>query len=223
MNPPTPVSKRMARRLLHAGLPMPRFLRPLIVGLYRCGVAINEAGPLLWKVLWVEPVLRSVCESVGAGLRAERIPYMRGRGRLVLGEDVRLSGRSCFYFMSHMSVPPEIVVGNNTFIGNGCTLAAARSIRIGHDCLLGPGVRVHDNDGHPLDPVRRRRGEPADPADSAAVVIGDGVWVAAQAIILKGVNIGENAVVGAGAVVTADVPAATVVAGNPARVVRTLE
>ncbi len=222
MNTPKPLWKRLAGRMLRAGLPVPRLLRPLIRGFYRLGVAVNEAGPLLWKLIWVEPVLRSVCESVGTGLRAERLPYMRGRGRLVLGDDVRLSGRSCFYFMSHVDTRPEIVVGRNVFIGNGCTFAAARSIRIGNDCLFGPEVRVHDNDGHPLDPARRRRGEPSGPDGIAAVTIGDGVWIAAQAIILKGVTIGENAVVGAGAVVTADVPPGTVVAGNPARVVRTL-
>jgi acetyltransferase-like isoleucine patch superfamily enzyme len=222
MNTPKPLWKRLAGRILHSGLPVPRVLRPLIRGLYRVGVAVNETGPLLWKLVWVEPVLRSVCESVGTRLRAERLPYMRGRGRLVLGDDVRLSGRSCFFFMSHVESTPEIIVGNNVFIGNGCTFAAARSIRIGNDCLFGPGVRVHDNDGHPLDPARRRRGEPSNPEENAAVTIGNGVWVAAQATILKGVTIGENAVVGAGAVVTADVPANSVVAGNPARVVRTL-
>ena len=220
MNTPKPLWKRVAGGILRSGLPVPRIIRPLIRVAYRAGVAMHEGFPFLIKLIWIEPVLRSVCATVGQGLRAERLPYMRGKGRLCLGNGVRLSGRSCFYFMSHVESLPEIVVGNNVFIGNGCTFAAARSIRIGNDCLFGPEVRVHDNDGHPVDPVRRQRGEPVDASGIAPVVIGNGAWVAAQAIILKGVTIGDGAVVGAGAVVTGDVPPGAVVAGNPARVVR---
>ena len=124
--------------------------------------------------------------------------------------------------MAGMPELPEIRIGNRTFVGNGCTLAAARSIVVGNHCLLSAGVRVHDNDGHPVDPDRRRAGEPIAPDEAAAVVIEDNVWIGACAIVLKGVTIGENAIVGTGAVVTKDVPPNTIVAGNPARVVRGL-
>ncbi len=84
-------------------------------------------------------------------------------------------------------------------------------------------MRIHDNDGHPLDPARRRRGEPIRSEETAAVVLGDNVWVGAGATILKGVQIGNDAVIGTGAVVTSDVPAGAVVAGNPARIVKQLD
>jgi acetyltransferase-like isoleucine patch superfamily enzyme len=207
---------------MRAGLPVPRIVRPLIRALYRGGVAIHEAWPVVLKWVWVEPVMRSVCERVGRGFRAERLPYLRGRGRLWLGDDVRLSGRSCFYFMRGPAGTPEIRIGDGVFIGNGCTLSAAERIEVGPRCLIAPGVRIHDNDGHPLDAAQRMAGLPMGPDSIRPVVIEEGVWLAAQAVVLKGVRIGARSVVGAGAVVTDDVPADSVVAGNPARVVKPL-
>jgi acetyltransferase-like isoleucine patch superfamily enzyme len=214
--------KRTARAILRAGLPVPFFVRPVIRAVYAVGVALHEGLPFLLKLFWIEPVVRSVCERVGKGLQAERLPYIRGRGRLRLGDDVRLSGRSCFYFMCNTDALPEIEIGNGVFIGNGCTLAAAQRIALGHHCLLAPGVRIHDNDGHPLEAARRIAGEPMGPANIRPVVVEDGVWLAANVTVLKGVRIGARSVVGTGAVVTEDVPPDSLVAGNPARVIRRL-
>ncbi len=199
---------------------MPRVVRPLIRALYMAGVAGAEAWPLVLKTLWIEPVLRSVCEEVGPGLRAERLPYMRGRGTIRIGRRVHLSGRSCFYFMDVVGERPRIEIGDGAFIGNGCTFSAARLISIGAGCLISTMVRVHDNDGHPLDSARRRAGERITSEEIAPVVLEENVWVGAGAIILKGVRVGRDAVIGAGAVVTRDVPAGAVAAGNPAVVVR---
>lgn len=206
--------------LRNVRVPVPRLCRPVVRALYRLGVTVVEGATVLRGVLWIEPVLKSVCEEVGRRLRVECLPYMRGRGKLRLGDDVHLSGRSCFYFMSGMPEDPEITVGDRTFIGHGCTFAAARRIVIGCDCLISAGVRVHDNDGHPLDPERRRRREHIAVDEASEVTLGDNVWIGAGVIILKGVKVGDHAVVGAGAVVTSDVPANVVVGGNPAKVVR---
>lgn len=206
--------------LLRLRMPLPRLVRPAVRAVYRFGVAVVEGAAVLRRFLWIEPVLRSVCEGVGVGLRADCLPYIRGRGRLVIGDDVNLSGRSCFYFMSGMPWRPEILVGDRTFVGHGCTFSSARRIFVGRDCLISAGVRIHDNDGHPLDAERRRRKERILADETSEVIIGDNVWIGAGAVILKGVTIGDNAVVGAGAVVTSHVAADTVVAGNRAVVVR---
>lgn len=218
-----PSFRNVAKSIVHAGLPLPAPVRPLIRTAYRLGVFTVESLAFVRKVFWVEPVLRSVCAGVGRHLRAECLPYMRGDGNLTLGDHVNLSGRSCFYFIHGMPEKPAINIGDHTFIGNGCTLSAAREIRIGAHCLVSSMVRIHDNDGHPLDPARRRRHEPIQPEESAPVIIEDNVWIGAGVTILKGVRIGADAVVGTGAVVTVDVPAGAVVAGNPARVVRQLD
>jgi acetyltransferase-like isoleucine patch superfamily enzyme len=82
--------------------------------------------------------------------------------------------------------------------------------------MIGPNVSIITS-GHPIDPSRRRASVVAKP-----VVIGRNVWIAAGAIIIGGVTVGENSVVAAGAVVTRDVPANTLVGGNPARVIRSI-
>lgn len=214
--------RNIAKRIVHAGLPVPGFIRPVIAAGYRCGVFCVESSSFFLKVFWVEPILRSVCESVGTHLRAERLPYMRGKGRIRIGNHVNLSGRSCFYFIHNVSDAPIIEIGDHTFVGNGSTLAAGREIRIGAHCLISALVRIHDNDGHPLDMTRRLEHAPIGDDDVAPVIIEDNVWVGAGATILKGVRVGEGSVIGTGAVVTSDVPPASVVAGNPAKIVKSL-
>ena len=95
-----------------------------------------------------------------------------------------------------------------------------RSVRIGNHCLIAGGVQIFDMDGHPSDAAERRAGT-APPAESIRpVVISDDVWVGSGALILKGITIGARAIVAARAVVTRDVPADAIVAGNPARIVK---
>lgn len=224
--------KNQIKKILRMGIPVPKCMRPLLGGLYRLGVAVTEGLIFLRKFFFVEPILRSVAE-VGEKLWADRLPYMRGKGKLVIGNNVRLSGRSCFYFMNVASdgeglqedqegkeanrkKKPLIEIGNNVFIGNGCTFSSANSIVVGDHVLISAGVRIHDNDGHPLNAERRKVGERITDAETKPVIIGDNAWIGAGAVILKGVNIGSNAIVGASAVVTGNVPDNAIVAGNPA-------
>lgn len=142
----------------------------------------------------------------GRELRAE--PGVRVRGRVTLGEKVGLM-RDC----ELLAVAPDaqITLGDHVFVNRGARIVASRSISIGAETLIGDEVRVLDSDYH-------RLAEDADP--TAPVVIGPRVWVASGAMVLRGVTIGEGAVIGARALVTHDVPAHTLAVGSPARVVR---
>ena len=110
----------------------------------------------------------------------------------------------------------ETTVGRNVFINQNCTLYDLGGIDIGDDVMIGPNVSIITS-GHPISPTERRSGVVAKP-----IRIERNVWIAAGAIIIGGVTIGENSVVAAGAVVTKDVPANTLVGGNPARVIRSI-
>ena len=107
----------------------------------------------------------------------------------------------------------NISVGRNTFMNFNCVILDVLQVRIGDDCQIGPNVQIYTAD-HPLDPDVRRSGLES----GRPVTIGNNVWIGGAAIILPGVAIGDNAVVGAGSVVTRDVPAGATVVGNPARV-----
>jgi len=106
--------------------------------------------------------------------------------------------------------------GRNVFVNHGCTAMDLGGIDIGDDVMLGPNVQLISS-GHPLDPATRRSQITTGP-----IQIGRGAWIAAGATVLQGVTVGEDAVVAAGAVVTKDVPARTLVAGVPARILRSL-
>jgi acetyltransferase-like isoleucine patch superfamily enzyme len=99
---------------------------------------------------------------------------------------------------------------------SGCSITAMNKISIGNRVMIGSGVLIMDTDAHPLDAAARQRGEIA---QGRPIQIDDDVFIGARAIVLKGVHIHRGAVIGAGAVVTRDVPEFAIVAGNPARVV----
>jgi acetyltransferase-like isoleucine patch superfamily enzyme len=108
----------------------------------------------------------------------------------------------------------RLTIGNNTNVnGLGTKILCAQAVTIGSDCTFSWDVQVLDNDFHAMtvDGVRQ--------PSVAPVVIGDRVWVGTRVVILKGVRIGDGAVIAAGAVVTKDVPPGAVAAGVPAKVV----
>ena len=111
-----------------------------------------------------------------------------------------------------------ISIGAGTFVNYDCVMLDVAPIRIGAVCQLAPRVQLLTAT-HPIDPGPRRVGwESAEP-----IAIGDNVWLGGGAIICPGVTIGEDTVVGAGAVVTRDLPAGVVAAGVPARVLRQID
>lgn len=108
-----------------------------------------------------------------------------------------------------------IHIGARTFVNYNLTALDVATITIGEDCQIGPNVQLL-TPTHPVDPQPRRdKLEAAQP-----IVIGDNVWLGGGVIVCPGVTIGENSVIGAGAVVTRDIPANVVAVGNPARVLR---
>lgn len=108
----------------------------------------------------------------------------------------------------------KLTLGHNSYM-NESLIQCANSITIGDDCAIAGDVLIQDTDFHP---ILDEKGN--EKPISKPIMIGNKVWICANAIILKGVTIGDGAIVAAGAVVTKDVPARCVVAGNPAKVVR---
>lgn len=111
-------------------------------------------------------------------------------------------------------------------IGPGCELSGAsitarsKTIKLGRDVMLAPNCIIVDSDFHAPWPSQGRKTDPGLEND-AEVIIGDNVWIGMNCIILKGVHIGNGAIIGAGSVVTRDVPANALACGAPARVVKT--
>ena len=112
----------------------------------------------------------------------------------------------------------NITVGEGTFVNYGLVALDVARISIGAHCQIGPNVQLL-TPVHPLEPTPRKVGlESADP-----IVIGNNVWLGGGVIVCPGVTIGDDCVIGAGAVVTRDIPARSLAVGSPARVIRTLD
>jgi acetyltransferase-like isoleucine patch superfamily enzyme len=177
---------------------------------------LRQLGPLVRKAREAATARRQLRRAtmVGKSVRVQGRIFVQNDGRIIIGERV--------HFVAAM-VPTELVafaggqltIGDRTFVNYGCSFAATQRVQIGADCLFGPYVNITDNDFHDLsDRTRLPEAQP--------VLIGDQVWIGTRAIILPGVTVGDGAVIGAGSVVTKDVPPGGVVAGNPARLLRTL-
>ena len=108
-----------------------------------------------------------------------------------------------------------IEIGKNVFINHGCSFLDMGGITIEDDVLIGPKVNLV-TENHPLDPINRRA------LVAKAIVIKRNAWIGAAATILPGVTIGENSVIAAGAVVTKDVAANTIVGGVPAKFIKNI-
>lgn len=124
----------------------------------------------------------------------------------------------CTFFVDRGAV---LTIGNNVGMSQAA-LICHKSITIGNNVKIGGGVCIYDTDFHSLDPVIRRSSEDLKNRAEKPVVIDNDVFIGAKSIILKGVTIGENSVIGAGSVVTKSVPANQIWAGNPARFIRSI-
>lgn len=115
----------------------------------------------------------------------------------------------------------RIYIGDNVGI-SGSTIYAREEITIGNHVLIGANTKIMDNDFHPIE-VEARNANNFNSLKCRPVHIGDNVFIGCNSLILKGTEIGENSIVGAGSVVCGKFPENVVIAGNPARVIKTLQ
>lgn len=109
----------------------------------------------------------------------------------------------------------HIEVGKNFFANYNCTIIDVAKVKIGDNCQMAPNVAIYTA-GHPLHPVSRNSMYEY----GISVTIGDNVWIGGNTVIMPGVHIGSNTVIGAGSVVTKDIPDWVVAVGNPCRVIK---
>lgn len=181
-----------------------------------------------WSLLKARLRRRSII-TAGRGARiypsAEILNAQDDPAAIIIGERGMVRGE--LFVFGHGG---RIRIGKDCFIGPGSRIWSGAEVTIGDHVLIAHNVSIMDNLTHPFDHLQRRehfdaiytRGHPRDiDLDDKPVRIGDDAWIGAHSIVLRGVTIGDRAIVGAGSVVTRDVPADAIVAGNPARVLRT--
>ena len=174
--------------------------------------------------IWKYQVLSNCTRATGSPIRRQPL-LLLGPGRIAIGERVQIGWETSQDFHTgychvEASTPgASVEIGDFAEINNNVFIKSeGPGISIGAHALLGSRIVIYDSDFHELDPRRRRGGTPA----MGRVELGENVFVGDRVVILKGVTIGADSVVGAGSVVTASIPAGVIAVGNPARVVREL-
>lgn len=176
---------------------------------------------LKFQEFYVNHFLRPHFESLGKGFTFVKPWHVE-----VFGSPIELGDYANVIASAHMKVnfsvwsdkkdATGIKIGNYCLICSGVRLSSACEISIGDNCMMAGGVYITDSDWHDI--YNRTSAGTAAP-----VRIDKNVWVGDSAIICKGITIGENSIIGAGSVVTNDVPPNSIAAGNPARVVKHLD
>ncbi len=154
--------------------------------------------------------------SCGKNLLVKDLFVFSGAGSVHLGNNIYIKGGPYRNnILETFSSAANITIGNHSFL-NGVKMHCLSRIEVGKRCIFA-NARISDHDPHSVYPNRWNLSVPL---ITKPVIIEDNVWVCMESIVLKGVRIGKNSVVAAGAVVTKDVPDNCVVAGNPARIVK---
>lgn len=214
------IARPIAKKVLYGQAVRPGpATRWLYIAIAHADVVAREAYELARRTLIATPAFLAQCEQYGKRITVDRIPYIQGNPRIILGDDIRFSGQ--VGIKANRSRDCVLRIGNGVFVGHGTTFVVAKSVEIGDFSSIGGGCYIADTDGHSnYNPNRPIWEVPATEAEIAAVVIEDNVQISRDVTILKGVRVGARAIIGAGSVVRTDIPPDAVVAGNPARVVK---
>ena len=186
---------------------------------------------------WFKAILKITKVTYGKELLLKGIPVIFNKkgARLILGDNCTIKSSflsnlvGLYYRTIIVTRTPEakIVIGNNVGI-SGATIYARNQIEIGDNTCIGGNAKILDNDFHPIEWEERNRllkdvhGGDADTIPSKPISIGKNCFIGCNAIILKGTVLGDGCVVGAGAVVSGKYPENSVIAGNPAKIIRTV-
>jgi len=203
---------------MQSNLPQPSFLKPPLRFIYELkGVAwqtLNRAISLFYR----EPLFRARCEKAGKRLNIACLPEVYGHTRIFLGDDVTFTGlvgiASGRFFDD-----PRLIIKDRSGVGHRTVFSVNREILVEEDVIIANECFISDSDGHPRQADLRAANAPLDPRDIRPVRICRSAWIGLGCCIMKGVTIGEGAIVGARSVVISDIPPYCIAMGNPAEVI----
>lgn len=210
---------RVAKGINTFNVPDTPSVRRIAKVAYAGHVLVRDTKERMVGMLWAEPLFRARCEQAGKNLYLERVPYIVGHAKIYLGDNVSISG-ALSVTSGRFVDEPELIIGNDVFLGNGCKFTVNRRVKIGNHVSIAGGTTIADSDGHPSNWEDRADNAELGEEEMREVNIGDHVWIGRDVQILKGVTIGERAIIGAGSVVISDVPPDMTAMGSPARLIR---
>lgn len=210
--------RAVARAIRNPQAPvLPRAMKPLLRSLYELHYFVIQIVRLLLTVLYRHPLFQGRCASFGKNVAIDGLPFVNGHVQIHIGDNVHLGGRLDIHSGRFMN-QPQLVIKNNAELGWNVRITVNQEVVIEEDVRVSYDCRISDSDGHPREADLRRQNAPVDPKDIRPVRICRDAWIGNGSHIMKGVTIGEGAIVGANSVVITDVPPYSLALGNPAEV-----
>lgn len=198
--------------------PLPRLLMPALRALYSFHFLTIRIFRTILTIFYRNPLFQSKCASFGRGVYIGGMPFVTGPVEIYMGDGSGL-GEKVSIMSGRIIDRPRLVLKDYAGVGMNTIIVVNREIVIEEHVIISWGCTISDSDGHPREADRRAAGEPADAKDILPVRIGRYAWIGNGSYILKGVTIGEGAIVGANSVVISNIPPYSLAMGNPAEVI----
>jgi acetyltransferase-like isoleucine patch superfamily enzyme len=210
--------RSFVKAVLTSNFPVPRFLYPVLRLIFDLQGQIAEFFRWGFSYFIREPLFRARCASVGKRFRLFRLPYVMSHAEIRIGDDVNFFGKVDI-MSGRIFDNPRLIIHDRVDIGHNVGFVVNKEIVIEDDVNVASGVRFMDSDAHPKDTQDRIADLPPKPEEIKPVRICKNAWIGQNVFILKGVTVGEGAIIGVNSVVITDIPPYSVAIGNPARVV----
>ena len=165
----------------------------------------------------------------GNNLKVYNYLYLYNLGSIIIGDNFTFSSGDCINPICrnikgciHVMKDAKLIIADHVGISSAC-IWVQNEINIGNHVNIGGNCIIIDNDAHPIDFIKRRDPPTANNTTSKPISIEDDVWIGANCTILKGVTIGARSIIGAGSVVTSEIPKDCIAAGNPCKIIKYLK
>jgi acetyltransferase-like isoleucine patch superfamily enzyme len=186
--------------------------------LYEAHFGIIVAFHFVCNRLYRHPLFQARCAAVGRNVSIDRLPYVTGPVEIHIGNNVWMGGNISIASGKILKEPPRLVIQDHAEVSWNVDFGINREIVIEEYARISFNCRISDSDGHPRQADLRAANAPVSPRDVRPVRIGRHAWIGNGTHIMKGVTIGEGAVIGCNSVVIYDVPPYCLALGNPAEV-----
>ncbi len=198
-------------------LRFPRIFRPALRLAYEAhyGVIIITRARL--NTFYRHPLFSARCASVGKNLSIGNLPFISGHVEIHIGDDVMLGG-NLMVVSGRFLETPKLIIKDRAMVNWNVQFTVNREVVVEEHALISYDCRISDSDGHRREAYLRAKDVPLDPKDIRAVRICRYAWIGNGSHIMKGVTIGEGAIVAANSVVINDIPPYCLAMGNPAEV-----
>jgi len=210
--------RRMAKAILSPSAPrLPGWLKPPFRAIYEFYFLLMGLWNNFLNLVWRQFLFQARCASFGKGVVVDRLPFVSGHVEIHIGDHVWIGG--------HLNVSsarildrPVLILRDHAEISWNVSIAVNKEVIIEEYARVSYDCRISDSDGHPREADLRAQNQPVRLRDIRPVRIGKYAWIGNGTHIMKGVTIGEGAVIGANSVVISDIPPYCLAMGNPAEV-----